>query len=107
MNDTANDAFVKQAEALEKDGAARFKDHWPTYVAAIDRALPKTVSRGEVVKAALAQDDPASAIAAAGRESLLALATSENRQIARESEAAYQAIRQSEREAFRKAGGRR
>jgi len=107
MNDTTNDAFVAAAETLEKDGARRYGESWATYVSAIDRALPKTISRGEVVKAALASEDGAASIAAAGREALLALTTSENRQIARESEAAYVAIRQAEREAFRKARGRR
>jgi hypothetical protein len=107
MNDTANDAFVKQAENLEATGKARYGENWPVFVSAIDRALPKTIDRGQVVKAALATEDGAASIAGAGREALLSLTTSENRAIARESEAAYVAIQQAERDAFKKARGRR
>jgi hypothetical protein len=108
MNEQQIDpALAQKAQEIENDGKRRFGDAWPTYIDAVTRVLPKGTDPAAVIRSVASTDDPAGAFAKAGRESLLALAGSDNPQIAREAEATYQKIRNEERDAFRKARGRR
>jgi hypothetical protein len=97
-----DEALMRRAQDVEAEGKRRFGDDpWRHYIGAIGRANPRGVDVG-VVKATLAQDDPAGTFARAGREALITEASDGNS----EAEEIYSKIRGEERRAYRERKGR-
>ena len=94
--------FANTLNRLDADGKDRFGDRWPTLMSAL-RKETGGLSVTDMQNVVLNSADPAALLAEAGRESLLQQADRGDN----ESEAQYRAMRQSERDAYRKAKGKR
>jgi len=101
MSDDPN--FNKRLSDLEAQGKQRFGDEgWSTTIAAVGRAVGSAGISRPAMDQILQQADPAAFLNTAGREQLIREASEGNR----ESDMAYSAMRDKERQAWRKLKGR-
>jgi hypothetical protein len=99
----ADDPLQRQLAELDRKAKTRYgDDNWQTAVDAVGRAAGSGGIPEQAMKQVLATDDPSGLIYNAAKEQLLIESDSGNR----ESEYKYAAIRQKEREAYRKLRGR-
>lgn len=95
------DELQDRVAAVDKDGRARFGEHWEKAIGAVARANPAGIPV-EQMRALLSTPDPAQFLFVAGREQLLVEADNGNK----ESDHLYSDIRQHEREQHRRLKGR-
>jgi hypothetical protein len=97
----SDDDLTRTVERVEQDGKSRFGDAWGQYISAIGKVHGGHPKLGEAMREVLSQADPAAVIAQSGRESLIALADSDD-----EANRSYSEIRQRERDHYRLMKGR-
>jgi hypothetical protein len=90
-----DDLITQRANDIEAAGQSRYgKDTWPAMIGALGRAgLGPQVS--QIIGAGV--PDAFDRVARAGREALLNECSSDDREVARNADAAYSALRQRER----------
>jgi len=103
MAETNDDAFTRKLTQIEQSGRTRFGEaNWNTMLEELRRSNPNGIPLDQMQQVA-ASPDPDGLLFNAGRHALMDRATSGDA----DAERAYRALRDGEREQWRKTHGRR